>query len=85
MANKRTSVITENVLRTRGIEVTEYTEEVSIGVEKMEIDQVFGFKKKSSNLYSTISRKRRDSYFKKDWEMLGIDPLKEICFVKRTL
>lgn len=51
----------------------------------MEIDQVFGFKKKSSNLYSTISRKRRDSYFKKDWEMLGIDPLKEICFVKRTL
>lgn len=34
MANKRTSVITENVLRTRGIEVTEYTEEVSIGLEK---------------------------------------------------
>lgn len=50
MANKRTSVITENVLRTRGIEVTEYTEEVSIGLEKMEIDQVFGFKKKSSTL-----------------------------------
>lgn len=84
MANKKQLVITENTLRTRGIKVAEYPEEVSSGIDKMEIDQVFGFQKKISVISSTISRKRRDSWNKKDWKILGIDPLKEICFVKRT-
>lgn len=86
MANKRLEVITENVLRTRGIKVAEYPEEVSDGLDKMEIGQVFGLSPKNPNtLHSTISRKRRESWNSKEWKILGIDPLNKICFVKRTL
>lgn len=86
MANKRLPVITENVLHTRGIKVAEYPEGVSDGLDKMEIGQVFGLSPKNPNtLNSTISRKRRASWNSKEWEILGIDPLNKICFVKRTL
>lgn len=37
MANKRLEVITENVLRTRGIKVSKYPESVSNGLDEMEI------------------------------------------------
>ena len=86
MANKRLEVITENVLRTRGIKVSKYPESVSNGLDEMEIGQVFGFLPKNPNvLNSTISRKRRSSWNCKEWDVLGIDPLNKICFVKRTL
>ena len=42
MANKL-PVLTENVLRTRGMEVAKYTSDLRPGFEEMEIGQIFGF------------------------------------------
>lgn len=62
MANKL-PVLTENVLRTRGMEVAKYTSDLRPGFEEMEIGQIFGFTNvKQSSLYSVKSSKERDSW-----------------------
>lgn len=83
MANKL-PVITENVLRTKGIEVTKYTPDLRGGFEEMKIGQTFGFTGvKKSSLYSVKSTKQGDSYDEKEWKVIGVDKVNRIYFVKR--
>lgn len=84
MANKL-PVITENVLRTRGMEVTKYTSELRPGFDEMEVGQIFGFTNRlQSSLYSVKSSKERDSWGEKKWDVIGVDEVNRIHFVKRT-
>ena len=83
MANKL-PVLTENVLRTRGMEVAKYTSDLRPGFEEMEIGHIFGFTNvKQSSLYSVKSSKERDSWGEKQWDVIGADEVKRIYFVKR--
>lgn len=82
MANKL-PIVTENVLRTKGIEVHKYTSDLGGGFEEMGVGQIFGFKVKPSSLYAVKSSKQRDSYGEKAWEVIGVDKVDRVYFVKR--
>lgn len=83
MAN-RLPIVTENVLRTKGIEVHKYTSDLGGGFEEMGVGQIFGFKEvKPSSLYAVKSSKQRDSYGEKEWNIIGVDIVNRVYYVKR--
>lgn len=83
MANEL-PIVTENVLRTRGVEVHKYTSDLRGGFEEMGVGQIFGFKDvKRSSLYAVKSSKQCDSYGEKEWKVIGVDKIDRVYFVKR--
>ena len=67
-----------------GIKVTEYTSELRPAFNRMKVGQVFGFIVQRSSLYAVKSSIELDSFKESKWDIIGVDPIEKVYYVKRV-
>lgn len=77
-------ILSKSILMTKGIEVAEYTTELRPAFNRMKVGQVFGFNVQRSSLYVVKSSIEIDSFRESKWEVIGVDPVEKVYYVKRV-
>ncbi len=77
-------VMTRKSLDDNGIKVTEYTSELRPAFNRMKVGQVFGFIVQRSSLYAVKSSIELDSFKESKWDIIGVDPIEKVYYVKRV-